>query len=122
MTQLLTVVRQAAEAPLGAEAPARLPIGEPVAQSRSAQHQTDEITGASIGVWESSPGLFRRHLKNREFSHIVSGWCIFTPDGGEPVELRAGDAVLFPENCEGVWDIRETLRKTYVLFEATTDD
>jgi len=24
--------------------------------------------------------------------------------------------VLFPENCEGVWDIRETLRKTYVLF------
>ena len=35
---------------------------------------------------------------------------------GEPVELRAGDAVLFPENCEGVWEIRETLRKTYVLF------
>ncbi|MGB8974372.1 MAG: cupin domain-containing protein, partial [Pseudomonas capeferrum] len=55
-------------------------------------------------------------LKNREFSHIVSGSCTFTPDGGEPVELRAGDAVLFPENCEGVWDIHETLRKTYVLF------
>lgn len=30
--------------------------------------------------------------------------------------LKAGDAVLFPENCEGIWDIRETFRKTYVLF------
>lgn len=116
MTQVLTVVRNALQSPLGALTPARLPIGAPVAQAATAQAQTVEHVGASIGVWESSPGVFRRHLKNREFSHIVSGWCIFTPDGGEPVELRAGDAVLFPENCEGVWDIRETFRKTYVLF------
>ena len=114
MTQVLTVVRNAAASPLGAPAPARLPIGEPIAQAATAQEQTDEAVGASIGVWESSPGVFRRYLKNREFSHIVS--CTFPPDGGEPVELRAGDAVLFPENCEGVWDIHETLRKTYVLF------
>jgi len=116
VNQVLTVVHNASLASLGAPAPARLPIGEPVAQAATAQDQTDEAVGASIGVWESGPGVFRRHLKNREFSHIVSGWCTFTPDGGEPVELRAGDAVLFPENCEGVWDIRETLRKTYVLF------
>jgi len=116
MSQTLTVVRNAAASPLGAPAPARLPIGEPIAQAASAQDQTAEAVGASIGVWESSPGVFRRFLKNREFSHIISGRCTFTPDGGEPVELRAGDAVLFPENCEGVWDIHETLRKTYVLF------
>lgn len=116
MTQVLTVVRNALQSPLGTPEPARLPISEPAALAATAQDQTNEAVGASIGVWESSPGVFRRYLKNREFSHIVSGWCIFTPDGGEPVELRAGDAVLFPENCEGVWDVRETLRKTYVLF------
>ncbi|WP_349974996.1 cupin domain-containing protein [Pseudomonas sp. WHRI 8519] len=116
MTQTLTVVRNAAASPLGASSPARLPIGYPIAQAALGQDHTDEAIGASVGVWESSPGVFRRHLKNREFSHIISGWCTFTPDGGEPVELRAGDAVLFPEHCEGVWDIRETLRKTYVLF------
>lgn len=116
MNQVLTVVRNAAALPLGTPVPARLPIGEPVAQAATAQEQTDQAIGASIGIWESGPGMFRRHLKNREFSHIVSGCCTFTPDDGEPVELRAGDAVLFPENCEGVWDIRETLRKTYVLF------
>ncbi|WP_396333536.1 cupin domain-containing protein [Burkholderia anthina] len=116
MTQVLTVVRQAEAATIGETAPPKLPIGEIVAAQGTAQHQEATDVGASTGVWESSPGQFRRHLKNREFSHIVSGWCIFTPDGGEPVELRAGDAVLFPANCEGVWDIRETLRKTYVLF------
>jgi uncharacterized cupin superfamily protein len=116
MSRFLTIVHNAAEAPLGAPAPALLPIGEPVAQASIAQDQTNEAVGASIGIWESSPGVFRRHLKNREFSHIISGWCVFTPDGGQPVELRAGDAVLFPQDCEGVWDIRESLRKTYVLF------
>ena len=116
MTQVLTVVRQAENATMGEASPAKLPIGEIVAAQSTAQHQEAGEVGASVGVWESSPGVFRRHLKNREFSHIVSGWCIFTPEGGEPVELRAGDAVLFPVNCEGVWDIRETLRKTYVLF------
>ncbi|WP_371764800.1 cupin domain-containing protein [Massilia sp.] len=113
---VLTVVRDSGQAVFGASQPAKLPIGAIVASQATAQHQESTEVGASIGVWESSPGVFRRHLKNREFSHIISGWCIFTPDGGGPVELRAGDAVLFPANCEGVWDIRETLRKTYVLF------
>lgn len=116
MTQTLTVVHNAEGAVLGLPQPARLPVGEVVAQQATSQHQDATEVGASVGVWESSPGVFRRHLKNREFSHIVSGWCVFTPDGGDPVVLRAGDAVLFPANCEGVWDIRETLRKTYVLF------
>lgn len=116
MANTLTVVRNANRAVLGEAAPAKLPVGDIIAQQSAAQHQTNEQAGASIGVWESTPGIFRRHLKNREFSHIVSGWCIFTPEGGEPVELHAGDAVLFPENCEGTWDIRETLRKTYLIF------
>lgn len=116
MSKNLTVVRNAQLAIMGEVQTAKLPIGDIVASQSTAQHQINEEVGASIGVWESTPGVFRRHLKNREFSHIVSGWCFFTPDGGESVELRAGDAVLFPENCEGTWDIRETLRKTFLLF------
>ncbi len=116
MTNTLTVVRNAAAATVGAPAPARLPVGDVIAHSCTGQDQTAEAVGASIGIWESSPGVFRRHMASREFSHIVSGWCIFTPEGGDPVELHAGDAVLFPANCQGTWDVRETLRKTYVLF------
>ncbi|AUA33501.1 MULTISPECIES: cupin domain-containing protein [Pseudomonas] len=116
MSEVLTVVRNSENAILGEPSPARLPIGDLIAYACTGQDQASEAVGASIGIWESSPGVFRRHLKNREFSHVISGYCTFTPDNGEPVELRAGDAVLFPENCEGVWHIHETFRKTYVLF------
>lgn len=116
MTTNLTVIRQAEISIMDSPTPTKLPIGDIVALQSTSQHQEDSVSEASIGVWESSPGLFRRHLKNREFSHIIAGWCTFTPDGGEPITLKAGDAVLFPANCEGTWDIKETLRKTYVLF------
>lgn len=111
-----TVITNAERSPMGESTPAKLPIGDVVAHSQLGQDVTLEESSSSVGVWESTPGMFRRHIMNREFSHVIAGWCIFTPDGGEPVELRAGDAVFFPANCEGVWDIRETFRKTYVIF------
>lgn len=116
MTVELTVIKNAENSVLGELTPAKLPIGDLVAHSRLGQDKTIEESAASVGIWECSPGVFRRHIMSREFSHIIAGWCIFTPDGGEPVELRAGDAVFFPANSEGVWDIREQLRKTYVIF------
>lgn len=46
----------------------------------------------------------------------MAGRCTFTPDGGEPIEIRAGDALMMPANTLGIWDIQETVRKTYVLI------
>lgn len=116
MTQTLIVVKNAVNAELGAPAPAKLPVGDLLALQSTAQDQESQELQASIGIWESSPGQFKRHVANREFSHIVKGRCTFTPEGGEPVELCAGDAVLFPANCQGVWDIQEDFRKTYCIF------
>ncbi|WP_044872515.1 cupin domain-containing protein [Pseudomonas sp. LFM046] len=116
MPNTITVIRHAEGSALGDATPAKFPVGDVVAHARLGQAVTLEESTASVGVWECSPGMFRRAVMNREFSHIISGWCTFTPDGGETIELRAGDAVLFPADCEGVWDIREKLRKTYVIF------
>lgn len=116
MTNKLIVVKNAVNAELGKSIEAKLPVGELIALQRTAQDQKSEEIEASIGVWESSPGKFKRHVANREFSHIVKGRCTFTPEGGEPVDLCEGDAVLFPANCEGIWDIKEDFRKTYCIF------
>jgi|SRR5690606_2922839 len=116
MSNTLIVVKNAVNTELGECTPAKLPIGDLIALQGTAQDQTSEVIAASIGIWESSPGKFKRHVANREFSHIVKGRCTFTPEGGEPVELCEGDAVLFPANCEGVWDIQEDFRKTYCIF------
>ncbi|MCP8466638.1 cupin domain-containing protein [Pseudomonas sp. ZM23] len=94
--------------------PVKEPIGEPVADA--ATHSQQSADGLLTGVWECTPGRWRRQVLAREFSHIVAGHGFFVPDDGEPIELRAGDAVLFPANCAGTWDIRQTLRKSFVII------
>lgn len=103
---------------LGFELPAPVPVREPIDSpvSSTSTYAVDESDGLLIGVWECTPGRWRRQVLSREFSHFIAGHCVFIPDNGEPVELRAGDAVLFPANCQGVWDVRQTIRKTFVII------
>jgi len=93
------------------------PIGEKIAATRIAINEDKENQDILSGVWECTPGIWRRQILKSEFSHFVAGECIFTPDGQEPIKIQAGDAIFFPAGCEGTWDIRETVRKTFVIFE-----
>ena len=34
----------------------------------------------------------------------------------EPLQIEAGDALMLPANCTGIWDVTETVRKTFVLM------
>ncbi len=69
-----------------------------------------------VGIWECSPGPSRWLLGTNEFIHVVAGRMTVTIDGGEPLELAAGDTAVFPRGWSGTWDIAETLRKIYVIF------
>jgi EutQ-like cupin domain len=52
-----------------------------------------------------------------------AGECTFTPENGAPIEIRAGDALFFPPNSLGVWDIRTSevaeLRLRHLAAEPT---
>lgn len=48
--------------------------------------------------------------------HILAGRCTFTPDGGEPIAIEAGDTLFLSPNTVGVWGIQEPVRKVYVLL------
>jgi hypothetical protein len=91
--------------------PAKVPVGSLIAQIRgSEQGKRDRV-----GVWECSPGSWRRQVMEREFAHFLSGRARFIPDHGEAFDIRAGDSVWFPADTTGTWEIAETLRKTYVI-------
>ena len=96
--------------------PVTVPLGLPVAQLKCTEAVSLPEKEVEAGVWEYTPGVWRRQVKLAELCHFVSGHCFFTPDGGQTMEIRAGDAVFFPPNSQGVWDVRETVRKTYVMF------
>jgi uncharacterized cupin superfamily protein len=95
--------------------PVAVPLGEPVAVTTG--QGVEHPDGVAAGVWECTPGRWRRQIAQQEFCHFISGRCTFTPDGGEPIQINAGDAMLFPANTFGIWDIEETVRKTYVLLK-----
>lgn len=92
------------------------PVGDSTAHSRSAGQHRLHGANAETGIWECTPGSFRRGVKEAEYSYIISGEGCFTPDGGEPLEFRAGDSLCFPPDSQGTWSIRQTVRKSYVIF------
>jgi len=111
------ILISSSNAALSAPTPVGEPIGQPAAFTRITMNDGPHDDHISTGVWECSPGVWRRQLLLGEFSHFVAGWCFFTADGQDPIEIKAGDAVFFPAGCEGTWDIRETVRKTFVLLK-----
>ena len=96
--------------------PVARPIGQPVAQLKCSEAVSLPDKQVEAGVWECTPGVWSRQVKQAELCHFVAGHCFFTPEGGQSIEIRAGDAVFFPPNSRGIWDVRETVRKTYVTF------
>ncbi len=101
--------------------PAVEPLSDPVAQIRGLETIVTPGALDRMGVWECSPGRWRRQVMEREFAWFVSGRARFIPDTGEPLDISPGDAIWFPAYTTGIWDVTETIRKIYLItgFTAT---
>lgn len=95
--------------------PAR-PLGEPLCRFSGLDVELAGAGGAGTGIWECTPGRFERQLAQAEVMHILAGACTFTPTGGAPREIRAGDTLFFPAHTTGTWHVHETLRKVFVIL------
>ncbi|WP_250536503.1 cupin domain-containing protein [Caballeronia sp. AZ10_KS36] len=68
------------------------------------------------GVFECTPGTYRRSVKQAEVMHFLAGSGRFTPDGEDTVHFAGGDTLFFAANTEGTWEVDQTMRKVYVIF------
>ena len=68
------------------------------------------------GIWECTPGQFQREMDAAELMYIISGSLTFTGDNGDSIDMNPGDTVFMPPNSKGIWDVKETVRKVYILF------
>lgn len=115
-TRIVKFSADALFAQLGEGVPAPAPIGDPISLIRAKSLTPGEGKVPRAGVWESTPGRWERQVKEAEFCVFVEGACSFEPEGGEPIEIAAGDVLYFPENSRGVWDIRAASRKIFLIF------
>jgi uncharacterized cupin superfamily protein len=95
--------------------PVKEPEGDLIPRLRGRGFFSASEPPVNMGIWECSPGRWRRENMVAEFAYFIAGRARFFPDLSEPFDVDAGDAVWFPGNCKGTWDILETLRKTYLM-------
>ncbi|GAB3626808.1 hypothetical protein PTE30175_03857 [Pandoraea terrae] len=90
--------------------------GTPAAKVTGVQKIIPGSEAIDTGVFECTPGTYRRSVKQAEVMHFLAGRATFTPDGEDSVQINAGDTLFFEANTEGLWKIDETIRKVYVIF------
>ena len=100
------------EPEVGAPAAERIISGNP--QFRTWNLEEAE-GGLYAGIWEATPGKWRIVYEEWEYFSLLSGYSIVTEDGGEPVQLRAGDRLVLRPGFKGTWEVVETTRKDYVI-------
>ena len=93
-----------------------VPLGEPIAKL-SGKILTENADGSEAGIWECTPGKWVRQVMDAEFCTFLSGHAVFTPENGTSFEIKAGDIIYFPRNTRGTWDVKATLRKTYITMK-----
>jgi uncharacterized protein len=96
----------------GAPAPDRLIAGEPVFTTWNLEEAEG---GLYAGVWRATPGKWKITYEEWEYFHILEGYSIVTEDGGEPIQLRAGDRLILRPGFAGTWEVVETTTKDYVI-------
>jgi uncharacterized protein len=67
------------------------------------------------GVWEATPGTYHATYDKYEFVHLIAGKITITPDGGQPVQVAAGDAFAVEAGFKGQWVIEEKVRKHFSI-------
>ena len=94
-----------------------VPLSTPACALRGLEVCMDGRPDSDMGLWECTPGRFQRQVATGEVMHILAGAGRFMPEaeGAATVEFRAGDTLFFPPDTCGVWEIRETVRKLYVM-------
>ncbi len=107
---------------LASAASAELEDWGPLEEATGEEMTTSGLTlwkdgDSEVGVWQCTPGPSYWKLETHEFVQIVAGRMTVTPDGGRPTEIGPGDVAVFPRGWAGSWQIHETIRKVYVIFE-----
>ena len=64
-------------------------------------------------VWTKEPSRFPWTYDATEVCYILEGRVTVTPEGGEAVDLSAGDLVTFTKGLKCTWEIHEAIKKHY---------
>lgn len=89
------------------------PIGELPLQTDAGFFEEGNLVA---GTWECAPGTLKLDLDITEFCHLLKGHWVLTSESGEVTEIEAGDSWIFPKGWRGTAEVKETVRKVYMII------
>lgn len=89
--------------------------GQPM--QRTWHHFTSEDGKFFAGVWQAEVGCWKIHYTENEFCQILEGRSILRDASGNEHPLEPGDNFTIPAGFEGEWQVLETTKKIYVIYE-----
>lgn len=65
------------------------------------------------GIWEKEVSEFPWTYDAEEVCYLLEGNVEVTPDGGQAVQIKAGDFVTFPAGMSCYWKISKLIKKHF---------
>jgi uncharacterized protein len=69
------------------------------------------------GIWEAEPGCWTVDYTENEFCQILAGRSVLRDADGRERLVEAGDNFVIPAGFSGQWEVLETTRKIYVIYQ-----
>lgn len=100
--------------------PLALPLADPLGKSIETKYFNSFSSADErhdVGFWETDTGRSRWEFEDGgEVIYVLGGAMTVERDGEEPVNVKAGDLVVFDKGWKGYWDVTEHLSKVYVMY------
>jgi uncharacterized cupin superfamily protein len=90
--------------------------GQPL--QRTWHHFTNADGRFFAGLWEAEPGCWKVNYSEDEFCQILAGRSVLRDSSGRERILQAGDNFVVPAGFEGQWEVLETTKKIYVIYQS----
>lgn len=77
------------------------------------KEKLEKLSVKTWQIWEKEISEFPWHYDDKETCYILEGEFSVTPEGGETVQIKAGDLVVFPAGMSCTWKITKPVRKHF---------
>lgn len=81
---------------------------------------SDNSNQFHTGVWQGEVGCWKVSYTEFEYCEILEGKSILRDSDGNEQVLEVGTKFVIPAGFEGEWEVLETCKKIYVIFESNT--
>ena len=72
----------------------------------------------NVGIWTGEPGQWTVNYTEHEYCEILQGVSVIRDKEGNSRTVKTGDRFVIPAGFSGTWEVVESCRKVYVVFEA----